>query len=147
VDICKYYLKCSCLRFEIFTAATMKNAAFRNVAPGRSCVNRRFGGTYHLHLHGRKIRERGTSVCMWLQTELSRFTQHLHGATSQKTAFLKCSCFTEHKCLCITKTKQVMFKKTIDVCCEIHTFGQNEDSLRSKQVIHKIYSFLCALKT
>jgi hypothetical protein len=28
----------------------------------RSCINRRFGGTYRLHLQGRKIRERGTSV-------------------------------------------------------------------------------------
>jgi hypothetical protein len=41
---------------------TMKNAAFWDVAPCRYCVNRRSGGTYHLHLQGRKIRERGTSV-------------------------------------------------------------------------------------
>jgi hypothetical protein len=33
------------------------------------CVNRRFGGTHRLHLHGRKIRERGTNVSRWLQTE------------------------------------------------------------------------------
>jgi hypothetical protein len=33
------------------------------VAPCRSCkLNRRFGGTCRLHLQGRKIRERGTSV-------------------------------------------------------------------------------------
>jgi hypothetical protein len=32
-------------------------------------VNRRFGGTYRLYLQGKKIRERGTSMCMWLQTE------------------------------------------------------------------------------
>jgi hypothetical protein len=40
-------------------AVTMKTAVFWDVVPCRSCVNRRFGGTY------------------------------LHGATSQKTAFFK----------------------------------------------------------
>jgi hypothetical protein len=59
----------------------MKNAVFWDVEPCGSCVNRRFGGTYRLHLQGRKIRERGTSVSRWQQT------QALHGATSQKTAF------------------------------------------------------------
>jgi hypothetical protein len=37
------------------------------VAPCRSCVNRRFRGAHHLHLQGRKIRERGTSLSSWLQ--------------------------------------------------------------------------------
>jgi hypothetical protein len=31
----------------------MKNAVFWDVAPCRSCVNRRFRGTYRLHLEGR----------------------------------------------------------------------------------------------
>jgi hypothetical protein len=31
-------------------------------------VNQRFGGTYRLHLQGRNIRERGTSVNRWLQS-------------------------------------------------------------------------------
>jgi hypothetical protein len=47
--------------FEVFTAATIKNAIFWDVAPCRSCVNRRFGGTYPLHLQGRKIRQRETT--------------------------------------------------------------------------------------
>jgi hypothetical protein len=47
----------------------MKNAVFWDVAPCRSCVNRRFGATYRLQLQGRKIRDRGTSVSRWLQTE------------------------------------------------------------------------------
>jgi hypothetical protein len=46
----------------------MKNVVFWDVGPSISCVNRRFGGTYHLHLQGRNIRERGTSVSRWLQT-------------------------------------------------------------------------------
>jgi hypothetical protein len=40
----------------------MKNAVFRDVAPCSFCVNRRFGGSYRLHLQGRRICERGTSV-------------------------------------------------------------------------------------
>jgi hypothetical protein len=55
----------------VFTAVTMKIAVFWDLVPCRSSVNRRFGGTYRLHLQGRKIRERGTSVCRWLQTESS----------------------------------------------------------------------------
>jgi hypothetical protein len=33
------------LKFEVFTEVNMKNAVFWDVAPCRSCVNRRFGGT------------------------------------------------------------------------------------------------------
>jgi hypothetical protein len=32
----------------------MKKAVFWDVAPCRCGVNRRFGGTYHLHLQGRR---------------------------------------------------------------------------------------------
>jgi hypothetical protein len=49
-------------KFEVFTAVTVKNAVFQDVATCRSCANRRFGGTYHLRHQGRKICERGTSV-------------------------------------------------------------------------------------
>jgi hypothetical protein len=58
----------SVIKFEVFTAVTMKNVVFWNVAPCRYCANRRFGGTYHIHIHGIKSRERGTSVSRWLQT-------------------------------------------------------------------------------
>jgi hypothetical protein len=46
----------------------VEEAVFWDVAPCRSCVNWRFGGTYRLHLHGRKLRDRETSVSKWLQT-------------------------------------------------------------------------------
>jgi hypothetical protein len=36
----------------------VKNVVFWDVALCRSCVNRRFGGTYRFHLQGKKIRER-----------------------------------------------------------------------------------------
>jgi hypothetical protein len=51
----------------------MKNPVFWVVAPCRSCeMNRRFGGTYRLHLQNRKIREGGTSVSRWgIQTYAS----------------------------------------------------------------------------
>jgi hypothetical protein len=42
---------------------------FSDVALCKSYVKRRFGGTYRLHLQGRIIRERGTKVSRWLQTE------------------------------------------------------------------------------
>jgi hypothetical protein len=67
------------VRFEVFTAVTMKNGVFWDVVQCTSCVNRRFGQTYRLHLQGRKICARGTSV--------GRFTQEVHGATCQKTVF------------------------------------------------------------
>jgi hypothetical protein len=49
------------------TDLVLKNAVFWVVALCTACVNRHFGGTYRLHLQGRKIRERGTSVSRWLQ--------------------------------------------------------------------------------
>jgi hypothetical protein len=42
------------LRFEVFTAITMKNVVFWDVAPCRYFFNQRFGGTYRLHLQGRR---------------------------------------------------------------------------------------------
>jgi hypothetical protein len=46
------------VKFEVFTAVTMKNAVFWDVAPCRYCVNRRFGGTYRLHLLTLVLRSR-----------------------------------------------------------------------------------------
>jgi hypothetical protein len=60
----------------------MKNAVFWDVAPCIYFVNRRFAGTYRLHLKG--IRNP--------RAMKRRLTEYLHGATSQKTAFLKVMC-------------------------------------------------------
>jgi hypothetical protein len=49
-----------------YTSIPMKNAVFWDVAPCRSSVNRRFGGTYHLHLHGRKSASEDLAS-RWLQ--------------------------------------------------------------------------------
>jgi hypothetical protein len=42
------------VRFEIFTAVTMKNAVYWDVTPCGSCRDRCFGGTYRLHHQGDK---------------------------------------------------------------------------------------------
>jgi hypothetical protein len=44
------------VRFEVFTAVTMKNGVFWVVTPRVSCKNRRFGGTWRLLHQGDKNR-------------------------------------------------------------------------------------------
>jgi hypothetical protein len=53
--------------FGVFTAVTMTNAVFWDVAPCGFTINRRFGGTCRFHLQRRRN----------------------NGATSQKTAFFR----------------------------------------------------------
>jgi hypothetical protein len=44
------------VRFEVLKAVVMKSPIFWDIRPcGPSKVNRRFGGTYRLHLQGRRI--------------------------------------------------------------------------------------------
>jgi hypothetical protein len=45
-----------CIRFEVFTAVTMKNGVFWVATPCGSCKNRRFRGTWHLLHEGDKNR-------------------------------------------------------------------------------------------
>jgi hypothetical protein len=52
----------SCVRFEVFTAVTMKNGVFWDVTPCGSCKSRRFGGTWRLLYQGGKIDELGTTL-------------------------------------------------------------------------------------
>jgi succinylglutamate desuccinylase len=61
---------------------------FWDIAPCSRYMNRRFGGTYHLHLQGRKSAEKETSEGRWLGriTPKHRFIYRLHGAISQKMA-------------------------------------------------------------
>jgi hypothetical protein len=42
------------LRFEVFTAVTIKNVVFWDVTPCGSCKNRRFGGTWRFLHQGDK---------------------------------------------------------------------------------------------
>jgi hypothetical protein len=78
------------VRFEVFTAVTMKNAVFWDMAPCRSCVRRSFGGTYRLHLQSRKIRQRETSVSSWLQTSWKKRRK----SRSAKPVLLPASCWS-----------------------------------------------------
>jgi hypothetical protein len=87
----------SSVRFEVFTAVTMKNAVLWDVAPCRSCVNRRFGGMYRLHLqagvcsHLLMLVPRSRIFLPWRRRRYvppkRRFTQDLHGTRAQKTTF------------------------------------------------------------
>jgi hypothetical protein len=63
-----HIIKSLFVRFEVFTAVSMKNVVFWDVAPCRSYMNQRFGGKYRPHLQCRKIRKLGTSMSRWLQT-------------------------------------------------------------------------------
>jgi hypothetical protein len=83
----------------------LKNAVFWDVVPCRYFVNRRFGGTYRLHLQGmrnlRAMNQREQVAVVWFIARgflipwrcrrylppKRRLTKYLHGATSQKTAF------------------------------------------------------------
>jgi hypothetical protein len=52
------------VRFEVFTAVTMKNGVFWDVTPCGSCKNRRFGGTWRLLHQGEKNwRTRNNTSC------------------------------------------------------------------------------------
>jgi hypothetical protein len=54
--VCHSKLRLSYVRFEVFTAVTMKNGVFWVVTPCGSCKNWRFGGTWHLLHQGDKSR-------------------------------------------------------------------------------------------
>jgi hypothetical protein len=43
---------------EVLTAVVIKFAIFWDIAPCSPYMNRRFGGTYHLHLQGANIKHR-----------------------------------------------------------------------------------------
>jgi hypothetical protein len=79
------------VRFEVFTAVTMKNAVFWDVITCGSCKNWRFGGKYRLHHHGdENQRARNNISSNWqLQhaAKKRRLLQEPLGVTCQKTAF------------------------------------------------------------
>jgi hypothetical protein len=117
-----------CVRFEVFTAMTMNNAIFWDVTPCRSYVNRCFEGTYRLHLQRRKIRERGTRVS---RSSKRRFTQDLHGTTSQKTAFfvfLTAHLFMTHK------KSRILFRKKR---CHLVIYNNNCIIVKKKLELRK----------
>jgi hypothetical protein len=58
--------------FEVFTAVTMKNAVFWVVVPCRcGRLNRRFGGSYRLHLQGRQKNPRAKNQREQVASELA----------------------------------------------------------------------------
>jgi hypothetical protein len=67
-------------------SSSLKIVVFWDVARCITRLNRRFGGTYRLHLQGGIIRKRWTRVSSWLQSA-DMFTRVIHSASSQKTTF------------------------------------------------------------
>jgi hypothetical protein len=51
-----------CVGFEVITVVVTNVAIVWDIAPCSPYVNRRFGGTYRLHLKDRKSAEQETSV-------------------------------------------------------------------------------------
>jgi hypothetical protein len=87
--------------FEVITAVVMKSSVFWDITPcGPLKVNRHFGGTFRLHLHGRRISQaRNQHESKWQAERILRpwRRQHvppkrrltfnrLHGVISQKIA-------------------------------------------------------------
>jgi hypothetical protein len=53
-----------CIRADVFTAVTTRNAFFWDVAPCSYCKNQRFGGMYGLHHQSDKNAELGTTFAV-----------------------------------------------------------------------------------
>jgi hypothetical protein len=89
------------VRFEVFTAVTMKNGVFWIVTQCGSCKNRRFGGTWSLSgTFLRSVRRLLVAACVVPSAPIvvtlmkeapgspkRRFLQEPHGVTTQKTPF------------------------------------------------------------
>jgi hypothetical protein len=77
-----------------FQGGGYEKCRFWDVAPCRFCMNRRFGGTYCLHLPGRKIRERGSRWFLALGFLYLGEDMFLRNLSSHKfyTAPFICSC-------------------------------------------------------
>jgi hypothetical protein len=90
----------------------MKITVFWDVTPCRSYMSWCFGGTYCLHIQGRKIRERETSVSMWQKTAEKRSSETSVHTRSTRRHILEDGIF-----LCSTllrDTGQSVIKSWID---------------------------------
>jgi hypothetical protein len=72
------------VRFEAFTAVTMKNAVTRDLTQCGSCENRRFGRTYCLHHQGAKNQRAPSLQDEWRLWFMSQQIMEA-GYCSQKT--------------------------------------------------------------
>jgi hypothetical protein len=90
------------IRFEVYTAVTMKNdAVFCDVMPCGCCKKRSFGGTYRLHHQGDIVYLHSvlrllvaanavvTLMMVAIHSSETRFLQQPHGVTYQRTALFK----------------------------------------------------------
>jgi hypothetical protein len=115
---------------------TLKNAVFWDVAPCRSCeLSRRFGGTRRLHLQGRKIRERGTSLSRWTYWHLRlfhtpSFHAHYNLLFTNHPATLRCMILATRKVLKWNESKEINILERM-IIWECFKLGQCTSELSS----------------
>jgi hypothetical protein len=82
-------IKCVCLiipvGFEVFTAVVMKSIVFWDMTPcSPLSFNRRFGGTYHLYLQGRRNKfSKNQQASRWQATRPLYSTNHKDPKTEE----------------------------------------------------------------
>jgi hypothetical protein len=69
--------RCGLVRFEVFTAVTLKNAVFWDVTPCGSCNNRRFERNYWLHQQSAKNQQGRNNVIINLLVTTNVVTSSL----------------------------------------------------------------------
>jgi hypothetical protein len=73
--------------FEVLTAVVMKSTIFWDITPCSALkVNRRLGGTYHLHLQGRRIRSACHLLLQWFLARLIFWTLKMEAICSSYTS-------------------------------------------------------------
>jgi hypothetical protein len=81
--------------FEVLTAVVMNVAIFWDIAQCNPYVNRRFGGTHHLRLQGRKSDEQETSDCLatcyWLVSRSADFYHEYGDNTFLRNVGSRCT--------------------------------------------------------
>jgi hypothetical protein len=125
----------------------MKNAVIWDVALCSSCVNRCFRGTYCLHIRGRKIRERGTSMSRWLLNlnifRINKFSG-LNYLTQHK--IIQINYGFKHSIIC--NTTPVLWKwQQLNRNNKICIFLQQKRTLYSTEEWKVTWWFVCCIKS
>jgi hypothetical protein len=91
-DFMKIFCRTCCVRFQVSTAVTVKNAVFWDVTPCGSCKNLRFRGTYRLH-HQSERNQRVRRYVSCVHRLL--FTADIPSSTILVTLMMEAMCSSE----------------------------------------------------